>query len=321
MKIKTIMLVLIFLPTVVFTSCFSSNGKKSFGSINYEYDDSTNTLTIYGKGDLIYDSPLYHEISQIEAPEHIIINENITSIQDYFFSYQAEGNSGRDLNNFNKIKSIEINSTLTQLNNSVFAYCSDLEKVILPEGVTTIGELAFYGCQNLKSISIPESVNTIGGFAFGDCSKLEQLELPPKIENIPEGLCDNCYSLKSICIPLETMEISSGAFSNCSELSSVTFNDKISNINENAFYNCKTLSEISLPNSIENIGDRAFLDCYNLPSISIPLSVKQIGAYAFGYSDSEDSYTKLNDFSIKGYANSAAQTYAQKNGFTFTELN
>ena len=45
----------------------------------------------------------------------------------------------------------------------------DLTRVIIGNGVTTIGEAAFRSCSHLTSVNIPNSVTTIGGWAFSSC--------------------------------------------------------------------------------------------------------------------------------------------------------
>ena len=46
-------------------------------------------------------------------------------------------------------------------------------EVVIPEGVTSIGEYAFYNCSNLASINIPESVTRIKIYAFKNCTNLD----------------------------------------------------------------------------------------------------------------------------------------------------
>ena len=45
-------------------------------------------------------------------------------------------------------------------------YRADITKVVISDGVTSIGEQAFFGCSSLTSVNIPASVTTIGMYAF-----------------------------------------------------------------------------------------------------------------------------------------------------------
>ncbi len=47
-----------------------------------------------------------------------------------------------------------------------------LEKVTIPNSVTTIGYSAFKYCTSLTSITIPDSVTSIGDYAFSGCTSL-----------------------------------------------------------------------------------------------------------------------------------------------------
>ena len=62
-----------------------------------------------------------------------------------------------------------------------------LTKVIIGNGVTTIGKNAFYGCSSLTSVNIPNSVTTIEMQAFCDCSSLTSVTIPNSVTTIDEG--------------------------------------------------------------------------------------------------------------------------------------
>ena len=57
----------------------------------------------------------------------------------------------------------------------MFFYCLNLQDIVLPEGVTSIGYGAFQYCSSLTSIDIPEGVTSIGAWAFWGCSSLTQV--------------------------------------------------------------------------------------------------------------------------------------------------
>ena len=84
----------------------------------------------------------------------------------------------------------------------------------------------------------------------------------------------------------------------------------------------KNLKEVVIPDSVNNIGEVAFMGCESLKTVTIPESVKVIGREAFGYLSSEkwgQGY-KVEGFTIRGVAGSAAEKYAKENGFTFEAI-
>lgn len=66
------------------------------------------------------------------------------------------------------------------INRAAFANCSSLKKVSFPDTLVSIGKRAFYGSfgeinNNIDTLVIPASVNTIGEEAFGRCEKLTNI--------------------------------------------------------------------------------------------------------------------------------------------------
>lgn len=102
----------------------------------------------------------------------------------------------------------------------------------------------------------------------------------------------------------------------------VTIKDGTKGIAGYAFYMQKNLKEVVIPDSVNNIGEVAFMGCESLKTVTIPESVKVIGREAFGYLSSEkwgQGY-KVEGFTIRGVAGSAAEKYAKENGFTFEAI-
>ena len=59
-----------------------------------------------------------------------------------------------------------------------YAYQSSIKKVIVKEGVTSIGGRAFYDCTNITEVSLPDSLRAIGSYAFKGCESLKEITLP-----------------------------------------------------------------------------------------------------------------------------------------------
>ena len=67
------------------------------------------------------------------------------------------------------VKKVVIEDGVTSIGDFAFFYCSSLTSIEIPSGVTSIGKNAFQYCSSLTSIEIPESVTSIGDFAFFGC--------------------------------------------------------------------------------------------------------------------------------------------------------
>ena len=79
-----------------------------------------------------------------------------------------------------------------------FFQCKNLTHVVIPDGVTTIGEYAFYGCDNLTSVIIPDSVTRIGWNAFRNCKSLTDVTIGTGMTIIGEHAFRYCTSLTAI---------------------------------------------------------------------------------------------------------------------------
>lgn len=97
-----------------------------------------------------------------------------------------------------------------------------IEHVLLPEGLTTIGEYAFWGFGALAEITIPPKVTTIGKGAFGG-SGIVEIVIPASVESIGEKAFLLCSELKKITFEprTDTIDIEADAFALCTSLSEV----------------------------------------------------------------------------------------------------
>ena len=189
-------------------------------------------------------------------------------------------------------------------------------KLVIPEGVTSIGSYAFAGCSGLTEVMFPNSVTNIGGVAFMDCSGLMELALPGSVVGIGNSAFSGCSGLTEIKIPHGVKAIGGGVFSDCSSLTKITVepgnenyvsqNDllltkdgktlkegvngevsipsSVTRINDFAFSGRGGLTQVTIPNGIRTIGPFAFSDCDSLTEVVIPSSVVNIGRLAFGRS-------------------------------------
>ena len=123
---------------------------------------------------------------------------------------------------------------------------SNVKKVVIEDGVTSIGNVAFFCCGSLTSITIPDSVTSIGAYAFYGCRSLTSITIPDSVTSIEEAMFFDCKSLTSITIPDGVTSIGMTAFYGCRSLTNITIPDSITSIGNEALYNCSSLKTISL---------------------------------------------------------------------------
>ena len=162
-------------------------------------------------------------------------------------------------------------------NGVLIKYKGNAEKVVVPEGVTSIGNGAFSVCTGLTSIELPEGITSIGNSAFSDCIRLTSIELPEGITSIGNSAFFHCIRLTSIELPEGITSIGNGAFSGCTGLTSIELPEGITSIGDSAFSGCTGLTSIELPEGITSIGNGAFSNCKNLTSIELPEGITSIG--------------------------------------------
>lgn len=170
---------------------------------------------------------------------------------------------------------------VTSIGDNAFRDCYDLESVVIPETVTNIGSYAFYNCSYLEDLVIPEAVTGIGDYAFYGCSYLEIVVIPDSVKTVGEYAFGECVWLERVVIGEAVTSIGDRAFYGCIRLVVAEFSDNLTSIGEYAFYNCSSLIAVEIPDGVTEIGDRAFYGCYSLVTVELGEGVTSIGKDAF----------------------------------------
>ena len=137
---------------------------------------------------------------------------------------------------------------------------SDIKRIIIGDGATTIGEYAFAGCSSLTSVTIPNSVTTIGSSAFYGCS-----------------------ALTSVNIPNSVTEIGGSAFYDCSALTSVTIPNSVTEIGYRAFLGCINITQISSEAVVPPICDSGAFYGINKYKCKLIVPKNRLGSYTWAY--------------------------------------
>ena len=154
--------------------------------------------------------------------------------------------------------SLTPNFTIT--NGVVSSGTSCAGAVVIPAGVTSIGDSAFQSATALTSITIPASVTSIGDYAFA-----------------------NAIALTSVTFAAGSTLTSIGnyAFYNETSLTSITIPAGVTSIGTSAFYGATSLTSITIPASVTSIGTSAFANATALTSVYFLGDAPTVGSSAF----------------------------------------
>lgn len=195
------------------------------------------------------------------------------------------------------------------------------ETLVIPEGITTIGEQAFAINFALKYVTLPSTLTTIEMAAFAGCIAIDTIFIPANVITIGEGAFNSTNDNTVIYCeasskpdgwdadwtsPNHTVvwgykptddsyftftELEDGTYSVVAKDSTnmpnevivpYSYNDKeVTALGYKAFNNCYNITKIVLPESIKTIGSTAFQNCEALTEVNIPSGVTEIGDYTF----------------------------------------
>ena len=249
-----------------------------------------------------------HAFSECSSLTSIEIPDSVTSIEQYAF-HRCGSLKSVYITDVAKWCGISFANTASNpLNGAQKLYINGklVTKLIIPEGITSIGNYAFYGCRALTSVTIPNSMTSIEECAFAGCDSLKII-IDHSDLNLSFGSTDNGYVAyyAYVFIDKENNTIcKSGAgfeyfvtdaeflfYKNCynntyrlraylGDSETVTLPLTIDGHFYSIYY-MGGVQKVIVPEGFTNIESYAFYDCSSLESIEIPKSVTSIGTNAF----------------------------------------
>lgn len=134
------------------------------------------------------------------------------------------------------VSAVTIPEGTTEIGRFAFSR-SSLRTVTIPEGVTVIDYAAFYHCDNLDNVILPDTVNTVGAKAFTHTGWMDDFEENSMDDFLISGDILVAYkgNLPEVVIPDGVRVIAEEAFRNHTELKKVHLPASVTDIGNDAF--------------------------------------------------------------------------------------
>lgn len=181
--------------------------------------------------------------------------------------------------------------SVTEIGSFSFAYLYWMNKFVVQDGISVIGDYSFVGCEDLLMISLPQSTISIGQGAFENCSALKSIFIPRWVKSIGLEAFNGCQRLLTISVDENNVHYDSRE--NCQAIIESATNILIQGCSQTripatvitigpyAFSGIRGIASMIIPNTITRIEDHAFDSCRDLKWVVIPETVDYIGAGVF----------------------------------------
>lgn len=147
---------------------------------------------------------------------------------------------------------------VTAIGERAFYAHDQLQSIVLPATLETIGKGAFEKCTALTTVTMAEGLVTIGTEAFWRCTRLSEIRIPDTVKDVQQNAFGSCVCLKTAQIGSGVETLGMGAFAGCTMLSSVSLSEGLRTIEDCVFSDCPALRTITVPNSVTAMGREVF---------------------------------------------------------------
>ena len=189
---------------------------------------------------------------------------------------------------------LPVDPTFTVINPFMFAELNDLEHIIIPNNIVTIGDGAFFcngNVSKVEEISIGNGIKTIGNAAFAARGRSYLTDV-----RFAAGISD--------------VKILANVFSGCTAIKHMTLPQGIVSLGESCFEMLSSLESVHLPSTLQYIGINCF-KLTGLTSVTIPKSVKIIDYHAFDLCRITDIYLMAENVAQIPYIFAQNTNYSQ----------
>ena len=235
----------VILPPSVTTICgraFSGIGRrepnvkklvfpKSMTKLKEYAFDSTEWIQNFGDSTVIINGQLYQMRSKEKVSKKFTIPDGTTGICENVMGNNIDFRQNYKKQNKirNDVEQLVFPETMKTVGKKVFSYFESLKELVFPECLEVIMDGAFEYCKSLQKVVLPESLKSIGKNAF--CfTPITELKLHNKLEKIGNAAFFCCSQLVSVELPCDLDYLGSSAFESCPSIKRIVLPSKVNHI-------------------------------------------------------------------------------------------
>lgn len=318
-------------PNGMITNASLNEGLEEIGEMAFanQYFKDTLTLpsTIKKLGDYAF--------CNCTAVEKVVLPKNLEEYGDNVFG-GSTAVAEFAIDSSNAYYSVDNQGILYNKNKTVLVQCPSnrFDPVVIPEGVTKIGDHAFFMVDELQDYTFPSTVTEFGYRAFAHTYNLSSFTIPNSVTKIGENCFDKSgitsitigtgltelpeqafieTGLTSVTIPGNVKKIGDEAFSLCSKITSLTLEEGVEEIGYGAFYTAG-LTTLTMPSSLKKIDDSAFAST-SITRLNVGAGLESIGSFVF--TSKSDDATTIESIAVD--ANNANFKNDENNKYLFSK--
>lgn len=180
------------------------------------------------------------------------------------------------------LTSITLHSKVTEIGTGAFYDCSNLKKIVLSEGRTSVGS-GLLASESVTELVLPQSLTSLNAGCFS-LSSLERIELPAQLKEVDEAFAA-CPALREISVHPDNpfLTVKDGVLYSAGEERLIFYPP------------AREAEEFTVPDTVKELARDAFINCTELKAVYIPKSVRKIYCSFSGCSSLTDIYFEANE--------------------------
>ena len=187
----------------------------------------------------------------------------------YKITYTDGAVTSVDRINTDRFVRLTVPSRVSEVESFTYQNNTDINELVVEDGVTGLGESSFAGCTALKKVTIGGDVVMLATAMFRGCTALESVTLTGSEPlAILKDCFNGCTALKDITFSSELEFIGSYAFADCA-IEKLEFPDNVGQLKEYCFSGCKSLKSVNITRAMTIIEPAVFEGCENLSKITV----------------------------------------------------